>query len=242
MPTKLRNLKNSCYINSVIQCLFHVPELNEWLDQNTGYDEITKEYDDLRKIMLEKPHAVSPNRFVHFVYKHFHFQEGEQHDAHELLIQLLDHFNCPLFKGEKIYHLGESITKESFTCLELNIPREGMTLLDCMKDFCIPENVEYEGKQVMKWCELQLPQLLTIVLVRSLSNTKKKDWVVSIPLTMGPYELVSICNHYGNSNHGHYTATVHSDQWYECNDDHIIELPEINVNHAYCLFFRKKTC
>jgi ubiquitin C-terminal hydrolase len=242
MPTKLRNIKNSCYINSILQCLVHLPELNDWFRDRSEFDEITKEFNDIRQLMLEPHTEISPFRFVHYVHTTFHFQEGEPNDAHELLIQLLDHFDCPLFKGEKIYHLGESITKEAFHCLELFIPREGMSLLDCFTAYCVPEEVEYEGKKVVKRCDLQLPPLLAIVLVRSRANHQKNEWVVSIPSKLGPYELVSICNHYGNSTHGHYTATVLEDKWYECNDDHIIELPHINVNHAYCLFFRKKTC
>ena len=241
MPTRLRNIHNSCYINAVIQCLLYLPELNTWFDENQEFDEITKEFNDLRKLMLEKHQEISPYRFVHYIHETFKMKSGEQHDAHELLIHLLDHFNCPLFKGEKIYHLGESITKETFTCLELQIPREGMNLMECMQAYCSPEEVEYEGKKVIKRCDLQLPQLFSVLLVRTDSNNKKKDWVVSIPLTLGPYELLSICNHYGNSNNGHYTATVLEDKWYECNDDQIIELHHLNVNHAYCLFFRKKT-
>jgi len=241
MPTKLRNIHNSCYINSVLQCLVHLPELNEWFHVERDYDEITKEFNDLRKLMMEHD-DISPYRFVHYLQQTCHLKEGEQHDAHEVLIYLLDHFNCPLFKGEKVYHLGESITKESFTCLELHIPREGMSLMDCMAAYCTPEEVEYEGKQVMKWCDLQLPPLLVITLIRNHANTNKKDWLVNIPQTMGPYELTSICNHYGNSHHGHYTATVFANTWYECNDDHIREVSSIHVNHAYCLFFRKKTC
>ena len=241
MPAKLRNINNSCYMNAILQCLVHLPELNDWFNEDREYDEITKEFNDLRKLMLEHP-DISPNRFHHYLLKTCNLAEGEQHDAHEVLIFLLDHFNCPLFKGETIYHLGESITKESFTCLELHIPREGVTLMECMMAYCTTEEVEYEGKRVMKRCDLQLPPLLAITLVRNHSNNKKKDWYVAIPQTMGPYELVSICNHYGNSNYGHYTATVFSDKWYECNDDHIHELSSVNVNHAYCLFFRKKTC
>jgi ubiquitin C-terminal hydrolase len=241
MPTKLRNIKNSCFINAVLQCLVHLPELNEWFNVDRPYDEITKEFNDLRKLMLEHD-EISPYRFIHYVHHKFQLSQGDQHDAHELLIQLLDHFNCPLFKGEKIYHLGESITKESYNCLELHIPREGMSLNDCIKEYCTPEEVDYEGKKVSKYCELMIPPLLVIQLIRNHSNSTKKDWMVSIPLIMGPYELISICNHYGNSSNGHYTASVFEDKWYECNDDHIIELPELNVNHAYCLFFRKKTC
>jgi ubiquitin C-terminal hydrolase len=241
MPTKLRNIHNSCYMNSILQCLVHVPELNEWFNVEREYDEITKEFNDVRKLMLENP-GISPYRFLHYVQSTFHFQEGEQHDAHELLIQLYDHFKCPLYQGEKIYHVGESITKEAFTILELHIPREGMTLLDCLQAYCSPEEVEYEGKKVMKRCDLQLPPLLTITLVRTHANTRKNDWSVAVPQTMGPYELVAVCNHHGTSHHGHYTATVLENTWYECNDEHILELSQVNVNHAYCLFFRKKTC
>lgn len=241
MPTKLRNIRNSCYINAILQCLVHYPEVHEWFNGHHDHDEITKEFDDLRKLMIDHT-DISPHRFVHYVQATCCLKEGEQQDAHEVLIHLLDHFKCPLFQGEKIYHVGESITKEPFTCLELHIPREGMTLMDCIHAYCSPEEVDYEGKKVMKRCDLQLPQLLTILLVRSHTSARKNDWLVGIPSTMGPYELVSICNHYGNSTHGHYTATVCSDKWYECNDDCIVELSQVNVNHAYCLFFRKKTC
>jgi ubiquitin C-terminal hydrolase len=198
-----------------------------------------KEYSELQAIMVENHKEVAPHRFLHYVHTTFKLAPGEQNDAHEFLIQLLDKLECPFLKGERKSIIGTSVQVEPFMCLELPIPREGATLQECIQECLKTEMVEYEGKMVEKRWELRIPPILCIVLLRFHSSSKKKDWKVDIPFQFGEYSLVSICNHYGSAQHGHYTATVHLDEWYEFNDEHV-RPAQPTLENAYCLFFRKK--
>ena len=55
------------------------------------------------------------------------------------------------------------------------------------------------------------------------------------------YKLYGICNHIGNINSGHYTATIkNNNRWYNYDDDNITLLNNnIITDKAYCLFYQK---
>ena len=57
------------------------------------------------------------------------------------------------------------------------------------------------------------------------------------------YQLYGVCNHYGGSRGGHYTAHVKNanNKWYCYNDTNVDLIPDEKIisSHSYCLFFRK---
>jgi ubiquitin C-terminal hydrolase len=238
MPTALRNIHNSCYINAILQCLVYFPELTQWCKDHATTHEMIKEYSDLQVMLTSSYKEVAPHRFLHYVYKWFKMVPGEQHDAHEFLTHMLDVLNCPATQGIRRSILGTSVQTEPFTCLELPIPRDGATLEECISAGIATEMVEYEGKQVEKRWEIQCPPILCIVFLRFHATSTKKNWRVLIPKKLGQYTLMSVCNHHGSATNGHYTAYVYLDEWYECNDESIRKI-EPTMENAYCIFFRK---
>jgi ubiquitin C-terminal hydrolase len=234
--TKLNNLGNTCYMNSVVQCLSHLPEFNEWCDTSKKDSILFKEYNDLRKLLWEGHEGISPGRFVNILHKQLPLERFWQHDAHELFLYLLDDFQCPLFQGIQVSHIDTTTKEETFLSLELPVRP---SLEESWNAYLEPEMVEWNGKQVQKKIEIkEYPALLLISFKRFTNQNNKLDSIITIQPFLN-YELIAICNHMGNTRSGHYTATVKMNQWYECNDDQIY--PSSITNHAYCLLFRKKT-
>ena len=236
--TLLKNLGNTCFINSILQCLDHLNELHLWMDGMTSNHPLIQEYNEIRKMMRCGHGGISPGRFVHTVYTQLPFKQGEQGDAHEFLLYLLNELKCPLFQGKQVSCVGTQRIEESFLTLILPIHP---TLEECMNAYVNKEEVESEGKQVSKWYEFEtLPSILCIVLKRFTNNNRKNNAMVDIPLRYKEYELQCVCNHYGGTMGGHYTAMVYTDVWYEYSDEQCRQVNHPSTPHAYCLFYRKK--
>jgi ubiquitin carboxyl-terminal hydrolase 36/42 len=244
--TRLRNIGNTCFVNAILQCLIHLPELNDWFDTQDIKNELSQEYNSIRKLMLEGHDGITPLRFISFMYKNIpSFQRFHQEDAHEFLLYMLDTIQCPLFMGKKISHVGDQKIEETFYSLDVPVCN---TLHESLQAYTQPEKVDWfngtETIQVIKKYEItSYPTLLCIMLKRFTNQNKKMDTFVQFPLELtlqDTYELVAVCNHAGNTLGGHYTASVWIDKWYEFNDEQIYPTNPI-TNHAYCLLFRKKT-
>jgi len=112
--TGLLNLGNSCYLNSALQIIGNLHDLNEYiesyLDSETDLKNIDKhlmkEWNDLRKLMWSRNVIISPNRFkktVEYVSQKKEwnsFVGAEQNDANEFLFFVLNIFHESL-KMEK---------------------------------------------------------------------------------------------------------------------------------------------
>ena len=159
---------------------------------------------------------------------------------------------------------------ESFFILDLEIPKNNCSLLDCFSSFTQYETLEGDNawyneekgkkidvkKRITFW---SLPKILIITLKRfSFDGQKKRQDLVDIPLTdlslsrfvsgynakQYVYDLYAVCNHSGNTQGGHYTAFVKTNKsWTHFNDSQVqrnISVDKIITPKAYCLFYRKR--
>jgi ubiquitin carboxyl-terminal hydrolase 8 len=70
----LKNIGNTCFLNSCLQVLSHTPELNKLLDKKTKLHNnsdgiMLDEWNELRKLMWKNNCVISPNKFVRSVQK-----------------------------------------------------------------------------------------------------------------------------------------------------------------------------
>lgn len=129
----LLNLGNSCFLNSIIQCLNYSKEFSKFLDndelqvKDNSNGKMIIEYNELRKLMIAQNCIISPKRF----YKYFmdcakdnerdNFLYYQQNDAGECLQFILEMFHNSLsrpvnidIKG-KIQDNTDKIAKECFS-------------------------------------------------------------------------------------------------------------------------------
>ena len=60
---------------------------------------------------------------------------------------------------------------------------------------------------------------------------------------MFSYELISIINHTGNKDSGHYYSLIKiNNNWFEFNDENVTQInkPNLNSNISYIMFYQKK--
>ncbi len=146
--TGLANLGNTCFINSVIQCLSHTYELNEFLSEKKYKQRINKipesllliEWDKLRTLMWSENCIIKPAGFINAVQKVSHLKDKEiftgyaQNDLTEFMNFL---FNC--------FH--ESIKREVEMNIKGNIKNEkdklAITCYNMMKNMYKNEYSEF---------------------------------------------------------------------------------------------------
>ena len=104
--TGLINLGNTCYLNSTMQILSHIPEINNYLNTNKKYNniidtQITIEWIELYNLMWSKNCIISPKKFLFYLKdisskKNSLFSGNDQNDAVEYFYFIIDCFHTSL--------------------------------------------------------------------------------------------------------------------------------------------------
>jgi ubiquitin C-terminal hydrolase len=160
-----------------------------------------------------------------------------------------------------IYNDDKSIKEtnflyEPFNCLLLDIPsinNRNINIYDCIDKYCIYEDVNNNRKKCSQFWKL--PDILIISFKRFDINRNKIDTDILFPITelnlskymngynshLYKYDLYAVIHHTGNTNGGHYYASIRNSngKWYVFNDSQIFEEDTDRlIKNAYCLFYR----
>ena len=253
----LPNLGNTCYLNSILQCLRY--------SKNLVYP-LKDEYSDgLVGALLEMLYINSErkdlNTLVRALARTGEFKIMRQCDAHELFLYLMDQ----LFETVKIKNPFEGTMVSTVTCncgqeskteypfVSVSIPLTS-SISNSIKKFCSLENLEDKincekcNKKTASSKQLAIRPSDTVVfhLKRFTGRQKLNDEIEIEPevkVNGTVYRLYAICNHVGGMLGGHYTALCmkRDGTWNLLNDNRVIPISDLpkKSDRPYLLFYYK---
>lgn len=263
------NLGNTCYINSILQCLRYSKNL-VYLIKNHA----TESDSVLIRSFVELLFAEAPIQHLYNLIKELgktqEFKIMKQCDAHELCIYLMDKMFTELkqyknpFEGQLKSTITcqtcqhKSITKYPFVTISVQIPLQkyGMvfSIEELVEDFCEEESIDdfiqCDGcntkRKSCKKLDIHPSNSIIIHLKRFQGLNKNHSMVElneEITINNQSYRLYGICNHSGSLMGGHYTAACmkRDGTWNLCNDNEVKNISSIpkQSDRPYILFYSK---
>lgn len=160
------------------------------------------------------------------------------------------------FYGQYINIMRDSKNKLSYqydpyNIIQLSVNNRNNNIYDCFNEFCSIEKLNSSSYRQVKF--YSFPKILVLQFKRNIFSVKNNK-LITFPhlLDMNKYyigtqdkkfELVGVCNHYGDNSFGHYTAYTknYNENWYEFNDNNVYSASpdKIVSRNAYILFYRE---
>lgn len=242
--TGLKNLGATCYMNSVLQCLFNNEAFRN-IFLSSKYDEPWQKNLQLlfNRMKYTKRSYVDTETFCN-TFKYFGsiINPKEQHDAQEFLEFLLNRLGdvSDLFKGEmsvKFQYNGLVLNEKTETFHILPLTAEKVKSLDKSLDYFNDEEIIHgyfsdiigQSVDVVRHTVIKTPPEYLIVQLKRFSfDLQKYENVklsneIEIPKELNikkicevdaTYELMSGIVHMGTPDHGHYKAVAELDRKY----------------------------
>ncbi|KAM9297168.1 ubiquitin carboxyl-terminal hydrolase 42-like [Morus bassanus] len=172
----LTNLGNTCFLNSVLQCLTYTPPLANYLlsrehsqsCRQQGFCMMCRMEGHVNSVLRSSASTVQPWAVVSALTRiGEHFQLGMQEDAHEFLRYTVDAMQSACLSGRSDWDISSQSTtvvhqvfggclRSRVTCLSCKAVSDSYEAfldvpLDIQEDFVRPEQLD--GENGYKWCE-----------------------------------------------------------------------------------------
>ena len=244
----LVNLGNTCYFNTAVQCLAHVPPLSKFLFEADPYDgpcDVTREYQKVARQLFLKDVGgpVNPEALLAAFRTRFpSFAGGAQHDAQEVIVLLIDVFEKSIgekfirsiFNGqecqETVYPGG--ISKKNSEFVTLILGPTGPTSLDKLlearlKHVGIEGYMDDDGRRhhvaAVRTVVTQWPRVFGVTF-----SMYDRKFPIEIPQELEGHKLFAAVIHHGIQWGGHYALLVRRwDKWYIKDDETVTELNDV---------------
>ena len=252
------NFGETCYFNTALQCLLHIPVLTNYFIRYPYEGEciFTREYSKLVRIYWKRgEHKVDVGPILsQFREKFPRFVETQQHDTQEAVMCIIDILEraVPLIKAwfygkktqETIWPGGKSSSEEEFGIHLITSQGKDMSkMLSKSTDWNILENFEdTEGKvhhvATTRMVFSKLPQVFMI----SFDSKSHIEIIEKILIDTFEYNLISAAVHMGNQDDGHYASFVkRKNKWYFINDESVQEHTLPDEAGYYFMVYNLKT-
>jgi len=255
----LVNLGNTCYLNSALQILSHIHELNQYINthkqvHNCDDSVLIREWYDLVTLMWTKNCTISPNKFVFHVQelsraKNNIFHDNAQHDSIEYLSFCIDCLHTS-------YNLLENITLQKTphdninSAIDLYESKNKSIIHYLFTSFIlvIYSNVnklkfEFEKIEANYTIELSIPNIAEPTIYDCFEETFKSEVMSDLWRDDKTSEMKQLSKQTYLCYLPH-ILVIHLKRWdYNCNKNHIkVQFNEIINLHKYTKYIDETMC
>ena len=209
IPPKLSNYGNTCYFNSVLQCLLNSRSIREHLSKLSESSELSQ----LLHKCCQNPQLIY--RYLKTLFQNFliisNFKMNEANDAIECLSYILDRISTPEF---------------SYIIRYVHIKQ----LQETYKHIGVDKDIQVLVLVINR---------LTIDMANNYAYIKKIHTKVNLAPSIGHLKLSGLICHTGSATGGHYYAVINTEdgQWWQCDDKYIHPLSHLPTDKVIMAFY-----